>query len=135
MFMIRKAFISINFSNFNKFSEELDVIKNTLTQMNVEYILFVEKYKFSSSQEKIMMKKTFEEIDQCSLLIAEVSDKAIGVGIEIGYAKAKKIPILYLRRKKAEHSTTAAGTANDMIVYASAKNLQIRLVSYLEENK
>jgi 2'-deoxynucleoside 5'-phosphate N-hydrolase len=40
-----------------------------------------------------MMRQAFAAIDKNDLLIAETTDKAIGIGIEVGYAKAKGKPI------------------------------------------
>ena len=39
------------------------------------------------------------DIDNSDILIAEVSEKAIGVGIEVGYAKAKGKPIIYIKNQ------------------------------------
>ena len=41
------------------------------------------------------MKQATADIDKCDILIAETSDRGIGIGIEVGYAKAKKKPIFY----------------------------------------
>ncbi len=76
-----------------------------------------------------MMKIAFEEIDSADFLIAELSTKSIGVGIEIGYAFAKNKPIFYLRKKGTEYSTTAAGCSNFVIVYED----ELDLIERVEE--
>lgn len=131
--MIKKVFISAGFNNTKNIAREINLIKNTLIDLKIDFILFIESYKFSEDQEKEMMKNAFLEIDKCDLLIAEVSNKSIGVGIEIGYAKAKKIPVLYLRKKNAEHSTTASGSANYSIIYSSQTDLRRKLKSYIKK--
>lgn len=131
--MIKKVFISASFNNTKNIAREINVIKNTLIDLKIDFILFIESYKFSEDQEKEMMKNAFLEIDKCDLLIAEVSDKSIGVGIEIGYAKAKKIPVFYLRKKDAEHSTTASGSAIYSIIYSSQTELRRKLKSYIKK--
>ena len=70
------------------------------------------------------MEKAFEEIDKSDLLIAELTTKAIGVGIEIGYAFARQKPIVYLRRKDAEYSTTASGCSSYFVAYKDEFDLK-----------
>ncbi len=73
------------------------------------------------------MQQAFADINSSDLLIAEVSEKAIGVGIEIGYAVAAQKPVIYLRNAQAEHSTTAAGAANRAIIYENPEDLREKL--------
>ena len=56
-------------------------------------------------------------------LIAELTTKSIGVGIEIGYARAKGKPIIYLRKKNSEYSTTASGSSTYSIEYENENDL------------
>ncbi len=94
---MKKAYISISFSKRKTMEEEVSAIVCTLANHNISSLIFVDKYTFPISEEKEMMQKAMDEIDDCDLLIAEVSDKGIGIGIEVGYAKAKGKPIIYLR--------------------------------------
>ena len=77
------------------------------------------------------MQSACRENDQSDLHIAEVSEKAIGVGIEIGYAVALKIPVIYVRNLLAEHSTTASGSANHTIIYENTADLSFQLLQVL----
>lgn len=63
------------------------------------------------------------EIAQSDLVIAEVSHKAIGVGVEVGYAVGLGKPVIYLRHIDAEHSTTVAGISTFRIIYATYDDL------------
>lgn len=83
----------------------------------------MDKYNFKPNQEKEMMKVAFEEIDSSDFLIAELTTKSIGVGIEIGYAFAKKKPIFYLRKKDSEYSTTASGCSVSVFEYENEIDL------------
>ena len=69
------------------------------------------------------LKNGFKEIDNSNFLIAELTTKSIGVGIEIGYAFAKRIPIIYIRKKSTEYSTTASGSSNYIIEYENKFDL------------
>jgi nucleoside 2-deoxyribosyltransferase len=105
----------------------VQAIVDTLSPMNIESFVFVDRYCFSSAQEKEMMVQAFSDIEQSDFLIAETSEKAIGVGVEVGYAKAKQKPVIYLRQSTAEHSTTLAGTSDYQVVYEDAGDLQLKL--------
>ena len=70
-----------------------------------------------------MMQQAMAAIDDCDILIAETSDKAIGIGIEVGYAKAKGKPVIYVRHADAAHSTTVSGISNFQIIYTNNADL------------
>ena len=86
-------------------------------------------YDFKPNEEKEMMQTAFDEIDSSDILIAELTTKSIGVGIEMGYAVAKNKPVFYLRKTTAEYSTTAAGCSEFSVEY----NNEIDLVKKMEE--
>lgn len=113
-------------------NEEVNAIIQTLHSFNIQSFVFVDQYSFHPSQEKEMMQAAMKEMDDCDLLIAETSDKAIGIGIEAGYAKAKGKPVIYLRNKKAEHSTTLSGISDHQIIYADIDDLKTQLKNLLQ---
>ena len=80
-----------------------------------------------------MMAQAFLDIGQSDFLIAETSDKGIGIGIEVGYARAKQKPIIQLRQATAEHSTTVSGTSNYQIIYTDTNNLHEQLKNVLHK--
>lgn len=126
-----QAYIAISFSNRKFLQKELDAIIDALKTCSIMPFVFVDNFSFSPGMENEMMQQAFAAIDKCDLLIAETSDKAIGIGIEVGYAKAKNKPILYLRNENAEHSTTVSGTSDFKIIYSDADNLKKQLVGIL----
>jgi 2'-deoxynucleoside 5'-phosphate N-hydrolase len=127
------AYISVSFSKRKCIDEELTAIINTLHEHKIAPFIFVDNYKFDSTQERQMMQQAMTDIDNCDILIAEVSDKAIGIGIEVGYAKAKNKLIIYIRKKEAEHSTTVSGISDRQIFYSDINDLQKQLGSTLKE--
>ena len=126
---MRKAYFAISYSNRKQFDKEIESLMNLFQKNNIELIVFVDKYDFKANQEKEMMKIAFEEIDSSDFLIAELTTKSIGVGIEIGYASAKDKPIFYLRKKDSEYSTTASGCSNYVIEYEN----EFTLVEMMEK--
>jgi len=131
-FPAMQAYIAISYNKRKELQSELDTVKNVLKEYSIIPFVFVDNYNFNSTQEKEMMQTAFTEIDKCDLLIAEVSDKAIGIGIEVGYAKAKKKPVIYLRHASAEHSTTVSGASDCIAIYADTIDLQKQLNEILK---
>ena len=122
-----KAYISVSFNRRQALDKELKAIKAVLTKLGVDPFVFVDNYNFDITQEQKMMKQATADIDKCDILIAETSDKAIGIGIEVGYAKAKMKPVIYLRHKTADHSTTVSGISDFQIIYKNIPDLQEQL--------
>ena len=129
---MKKAYLAIGFQNRKLLEAETVIIRETLLSLQIHLFIFVDAYHFGTGQEKEMMQAAFHEIDHCDLLLAEVSEKAIGVGIEIGYAVAKQKPVIYLRKAGAEHSTTAAGSATEQIIYQNGADLAEKLINTLQ---
>jgi len=127
------AYISVSFSKRDLLDKELSAIAGTLARFNITPFVFVDRYNFDSAQEKQMMEQAIKDIGNCDLLIAETSYKAIGIGIEAGYAKAKGKPIIYLREQNKEHSTTVSGISDFQILYSDINDLQNKLINVLRE--
>jgi len=131
---MKKAYLAISYSNRSKLNKEVAQLRKSLERNNVELFVFVDEYHFGESQEKEMMKVAFEEIDQSDFLIAEVTKKAIGVGIEVGYAHAKEIPVIYLKRKEANYSSTVGGCSDFIIEYKNELDLVEKIEHFLNED-
>jgi chorismate mutase len=61
-----------------------------LIRFEIEPFIFIDMYNFKQHQEQQMMNQAMQDIDSCDILIAETSEKRIGIGIEVGFAKAKR---------------------------------------------
>lgn len=122
-----KAYIAISYAGRNQLQDELDTICHALKDEGIEPFVFVNKYQFRPEQETIMMQQAMKEIDRCDLLIAASSEKAIGIGIEAGYAKGKGKTVIYIRNESAPHSTTLSGISDHQIIYKDLHELTTRL--------
>lgn len=127
------AYISVSHSNRKLVEKELDAIADTLEKFKIESFIFVDNYEFSVTQERQMMQQAMTDIDNCDMLIAETTHKGIGIGIEVGYAKAKSKPVIYIRQKNSDHSTTVSGISDFQIVYEDATDLQMQLSEILNK--
>jgi nucleoside 2-deoxyribosyltransferase len=118
-----KGYLAISYSNRKLFDNEVEGLKNLFKKNDIALFVFVDEYDFKCNQEKEMMETAFREIDNSDFLIAELTTKSIGVGIEIGYAFSKNMPIIYLFKQNAEYSTTASGCSTYIVKYEKASDL------------
>jgi 2'-deoxynucleoside 5'-phosphate N-hydrolase len=88
------AYIAVSFKKRKSVEREIAAIKIMLSNVSINAFVFVDHYQFDSFHEKEMMRQAMHDLDRCDLLIAETSDKGIGIGIEVGYAKAKNKPVV-----------------------------------------
>ena len=128
-----RAYIAVSYSKRKLVDKEITLIIETLNTFDISSFVFVDKYKFNTSQEKQMMLQVMKDIENCDILIAETSEKGIGIGIEVGYAKAKGKIVIYLRHQNAEHSTTVSGISDFQIIYSNNKDLQIKLMDIVSQ--
>lgn len=129
-----QAYISISFSKRKELEKEVQVLKNALETFGISGFVFVDEYQFSANEETEMMQKAMEDVEKSAILIAEVSEKGIGIGIEVGYAKAKNIPVIYVRNSSSEHSTTVSGIADFKIIYENEIDLEEKLEKIISKN-
>jgi 2'-deoxynucleoside 5'-phosphate N-hydrolase len=71
-----------------------------------------------------LMRRALQAIDASDLVVVELSEKGVGVGIEAGYAFARQIPIVTLARQGAEVSDTLRGIAAHVLVYADLAEVE-----------
>jgi nucleoside 2-deoxyribosyltransferase len=70
-----------------------------------------------------LMARTFAEIQACDLVIVDLTEKGVGVGIEAGYARAKNISVIVIAQTGADISETLRGIARAVFCYAGAEDL------------
>ena len=130
--MGKTAFISVSFQQREKLAPTINKIADVLKGFHIDAKVFVNTYAFETGDEERMMAIACQEIAQSDLLIAEVSCKAIGVGVEVGYAVGLGKPIIYMRHKDAEHSTTVAGISKYKVVYSTHGDMEKQLAELLD---
>lgn len=126
-----RAYLGISISNRVHFDNEIKSIRKCLSVYGIDLEVFVDKYNFTVDQDKEMMELAFEEIEKYDIMVVEVSKKAIGVGVEAGFAKAKGKPIVYVRRKNTPYSTTIGGISDYKIEYQNEHHLESELEKIL----
>jgi len=130
---MRTCFFSVSLKNRPNLQIEIEKIKYLLDKYSFNINVFVDEYVFSKGEEKKMMNTACIDITNADLLIAEVSEKAIGVGIEVGFAVALNKPVIYLRQDSSEYSSTIGGIVENHIIYKNVDDLEIKLDLILKE--
>lgn len=71
-----------------------------------------------------LMQLSFTAIEQSDLVIIELTEKGVGLGIEAGYAHARGIPIITIAQIGADISDTLRGISTEVFGYANYAELQ-----------
>ncbi|MGL4585054.1 MAG: hypothetical protein ACRCVU_18975 [Flavobacterium sp.] len=132
---MEQIYISCSFSMQQDLREVTDRIKEEIEVIGYEPFVFIEHYTFRLDQEKEMMIQAMKDIDESCCLLAETTDKGIGIGIEAGYAKSQGKPVVYIRRADASHSTTMSGLSDYYVLYKDIEDLGIQLQYILPQVK
>ncbi|KAA3664607.1 MAG: nucleoside 2-deoxyribosyltransferase [Chloroflexi bacterium] len=121
-----KAYLAIKFYEDGQNRDMIEGITAVLAQQGIETICVVrdlEKWGQVHFTPDVLMQKSFNEIDRSDMIIVELSEKGVGIGIEAGYAYAKDIPIITIARTGSDISETLRGISQDIFFYESYNNL------------
>ena len=110
---------NINYKNLYKKFEEIFSNNNFI-------------FPYQNNTEPVDSSKFLKE-GNCDLLLAEVSVPSTGQGVEIGWANANKIPIIFFYKKGSDVSRSLRFLSNKIIKYDSLENLFIEFKKYLNE--
>lgn len=126
-----KAYISIKYHEDYSNKTIVDKISSILEKNGYETICIVrdigmkEQNKYNPYE---LMKLTFEKIDICDLVIIDLTEKGVGLGIEAGYAYAKEIPIITIAKSGSDISETIKGISKEVFYYNNIEDLKILLI-------
>ena len=115
-----KAYIAIKYHPDNQNRPVIERLSTALEQNGFDTVCVtrdLEKWGQIHFTPEELMKKSFEEIDACDLVVIELTEKGVGIGIEAGYAWAKQIPIVTIAKKGADISTTLQGISQRVFWY------------------
>jgi len=109
-----KLFLSIKYHADNGNRPQIEGITAALRQQGWEVICVardIEAWGQRPLPAGELMAQTFAAIEDCDLLLVELSEKGVGIGIEAGYARARGIPIVAVAPTGGDISTTLHGVA------------------------
>lgn len=125
-----KAYIGVKYHEDYRNKLVVDKISSILEDKGYETICIVrdirdeEQIRYTPNE---LMKLTFKRINICDLVIIELTEKGVGLGIEAGYAFAKEIPIIIIAKSGSDISETLAGISNKIIFYDDIESIDSQL--------
>jgi nucleoside 2-deoxyribosyltransferase len=134
------AFISIKYHADNRNRERIEAISSALEQRGYTtrcVIRDIEQWGTIELDTEMLMRRTFEEIDASAICVVDLTEKGVGIGIEAGYAYAKRIPIIVIAQQGADISTTLQGIAQRVVVYSAIDELgdMLRNISTVSDER
>lgn len=121
-----KAYIAIKYHPNNKNRELIEQITNALEQSGFDTVCVtrdLEKWGEVHFKPEDLMEKSFREIDRSDIVVIELTEKGVGIGIEAGYAWSKGIPVLTVAKKGADISKTLQGISQKTLKYSNEAEL------------
>jgi 2'-deoxynucleoside 5'-phosphate N-hydrolase len=76
-----------------------------------------------------LMRASFDAIDASELVVVDLTEKGVGIGIEAGYAYARGVPIVTVAEAGADISTTLRGISASVSFYRDAGELERALAA------
>ncbi len=127
-----KAYISVDTETRKLLGKEIIALGMAMGSANVEHFIFVDKCPMEAGQEAEFMQKAMKEIDTSNFIIVEATKVNVTSCVELGYAKAKRKPIVYLQKAEAETNEVLFALSNFHILYSSPKDLFDQLSEFLK---
>lgn len=131
-----KAFLSIKFFGDDRNRGDVEELCNRLENLGLLVFCFRRdselwgENQYSPSE---MMERTFKEIEKADLVVVNIADWPIGVGVEAGYAYAKGKPIICIVPVSSKIANTVAGLAVDTIQYQNYIDFETQMKVFLDK--
>jgi nucleoside 2-deoxyribosyltransferase len=115
-----KVFISIKYHSDSANHERIDALINLARHHGMQPVcipanIILNGFPLTDAHE--LMRRTFMELRDSNLMIVDLTEKGVGVGIEAGYARARGIPIATIAAADSEISETLAGISDRVFYY------------------
>ncbi len=126
-----KAYITCPVSHTQERLKLLPNIKSVVESKGIRAFVF----KIGGTPDEIF-KRDYKQLASCQIIIAEVSERSHGVGIEIGMSYCLELKRILLLQKGYNVSKLAQGLPETTIIeYVTADDLKIKLALELDNEK
>ncbi len=115
-----RAYIAIKYHEDNGNRDQIEAISNALEACGFDTVCIardVERWGEVDLSPHELMTHTFKAIDWSDLVVVDLTEKGVGVGIEAGYAHAQGKEIVTIAQRGADISATLRGISARVIVY------------------
>ena len=121
-----KAFISIKHREDNSNRGCIQKISSALERNGFETVCIardIENWGQLELSPEELMQRSFAAIESSHLIVVDLTEKGVGLGIEAGYAHAVKIPIVVIAKEGSDISTTLQGISKKLFFYRKFEDL------------
>ena len=122
---MKKAYLGIKYYSDHRNKGKIDFISSIVEKFGYSTTCItrdVEKWGKVQFSPNDLMFETFKIIESSDIVIIDLSEKGVGLGIEAGYAYSKQIPIITISEKQ-KISTTLLGISRNHFVYEEESDL------------
>ncbi len=108
-----KAYLAIKYHADNANRPRIEGISAALEACGFETVCIVrdvERWGQVQLDPADLMARSFAELDGCDVVVVDISEKGVGVGIEAGYAYARRIPICTIAAHRSPEGTQGGGS-------------------------
>lgn len=121
-----KIFLSVKYHADQNNRQRIEAILGALEKRDLKIVCIardVECWGQVHFDANELMRITFAKIDASDLVLVDLTEKGVGVGIEAGYAFGKRIPIVTIAERGADISTTLRGISRNVLYYNDPSQL------------
>jgi nucleoside 2-deoxyribosyltransferase len=122
-----KAYLGIKFHPDDRNRETIELLSQTLASCGFETLCVrrdLERWGAVAMSPQQLMTRTFEIIRACHLVVIDLTEKGVGLGIEAGYAYAQMIPVITIAREGSDISDTLRGISQGVYYYRIPADLR-----------
>ena len=122
-----KAYIGIKYHHDCRNRSVIEKISYILESAGYETSCIIrdkEKWGAVTVSPNELMEATFKEIDSCNIIVVDISEKGVGMGIESGYAYAKGISVFVIAKKGSDISNTMVGISKQIFIYEQLMDIE-----------
>lgn len=122
-----KVFLSVKYHTDMSNRGHIERLLGMLKDLRYETFCVVrdlETWGETAVDERELMRITFERIRASHLVLADLSEKGVGIGIEAGYAAARGIRVVVIAPEGCDISTTLKGIAEACFTYRNEADLR-----------
>ena len=121
-----KAYLAIVSHQDNSNRETIERISQILTTCGFETICIrrdIEHWGTVTSSPHELMTATLDAIRSCQIIVVDVTEKAVDIGVEAGYAYAHSIPVFTIAQEGSEVTATLNGLSTAVGFYRTPQDL------------
>jgi 2'-deoxynucleoside 5'-phosphate N-hydrolase len=121
-----QAYIAIKYHPDRRNRDKIEQITRALARIGLGSVCIVrdvEAWGQVSLDATSLMQVSFDAIDASELVVVDLTEKGVGIGIEAGYAYARGVPILTVAEAGTDISTTLKGISRSVSFYRDAEEL------------